>query len=124
MERINKILGAENTILEIEHPKHVEGLHQGIELRHVYFSYNSSREILHDINLTVEKGRTIALVGQSGSGKSTLVDLIPRYHDIQQGLGALKYFILKVDARKNMLFNPEESINFNGDTGPFIQSSV
>ena len=37
------------------------------------------------------------------------------------GLGALKYFILKVDARKNMLFNPEESINFNGDTGPFIQ---
>ena len=37
------------------------------------------------------------------------------------GLGALKYFILKVDARKNMLFNPEESIDFNGNTGPFIQ---
>ena len=39
------------------------------------------------------------------------------------GLGALKYFILKVDARKNMLFNPEESIDFNGNTGPFIQST-
>jgi arginyl-tRNA synthetase len=37
------------------------------------------------------------------------------------GMGALKYFILKVDARKNMLFNPEESIDFNGNTGPFIQ---
>ena len=85
MERINKILGAENTILESPHPKLIDGLHQSIELRHVFFSYNSSREILHDINLTVEKGKTIALVGQSGSGKSTLVDLIPRYHDIQEG---------------------------------------
>ena len=85
MERINKILGAENTILESPNPKLIDGLHQSIELRHVFFSYNSSREILHDINLTVEKGKTIALVGQSGSGKSTLVDLIPRYHDIQEG---------------------------------------
>ena len=85
MERINKILGAENTILESPNPKQIDGLHQCIELRHVFFSYNSSREILHDINLTVEKGKTIALVGQSGSGKSTLVDLIPRYHDIQEG---------------------------------------
>ena len=44
-------------------------------------------------------------------------------HEIARrvGLGALKYFILKVDARKNMLFNPEESIDFNGNTGPFIQ---
>ena len=51
----------------------------------VSFSYNGEREILKHINLKIEKGRTIALVGQSGSGKSTLVDLIPRYHDVQSG---------------------------------------
>ena len=85
MERINKILNAENNIKEVEHPIAIDGLHQSIELRHVSFSYNSSREILHDINMTIEKGKTIAIVGQSGSGKSTLVDLIPRYHDITEG---------------------------------------
>jgi ABC-type multidrug transport system fused ATPase/permease subunit len=52
----------------------------------VCFRYeNSEREVLHDINLTIQKGQTIALVGQSGSGKSTLVDLVPRYHDVTAG---------------------------------------
>ena len=51
----------------------------------MHFSYNEGHEILHDINLTIKKGQTIALVGQSGSGKSTLVDLIPRYHDVSSG---------------------------------------
>ena len=53
-----------------------------------------------------------------------LEDITPEEaHEIARivGMGALKYFILKVDARKNMLFNPEESIDFNGNTGPFIQ---
>ena len=85
MERINKILDAENNIKEVEHPISIDGLNQAIELKHVSFSYNSTREILHDINMTIEKGKTIAIVGQSGSGKSTLVDLIPRYHDICEG---------------------------------------
>ena len=85
MERINKILGAENNIKEIENAKVIDGLNKSIELRHVSFSYNSSREILTDINLNIPKGSTIALVGQSGSGKSTLVDLIPRYHDVCDG---------------------------------------
>ena len=85
MERINKILNAENPIKEVENPISIDGLHQSIELKHVSFSYNSTREILHDINMTIDKGKTIAIVGQSGSGKSTLVDLIPRYHDITEG---------------------------------------
>jgi subfamily B ATP-binding cassette protein MsbA len=55
-----------------------------IEFRNVGFSYNNV-VILHDINLTVEKGKTIALVGSSGSGKSTLADLIPRFHDVSSG---------------------------------------
>ncbi|MCD8235697.1 MAG: ABC transporter ATP-binding protein/permease [Prevotellaceae bacterium] len=85
MERINKILAAENHIKEAAHPKTLNGLNDEIKLDNVCFSYNESREILHHINISIKKGQTIALVGQSGSGKSTLVDLIPRYHDINSG---------------------------------------
>jgi subfamily B ATP-binding cassette protein MsbA len=56
-----------------------------VALRDVSFSYIADRPVLKHINLTVPKGKTIALVGQSGSGKSTLVDLIPRYHDVSSG---------------------------------------
>ena len=51
----------------------------------VSFAYDEGRTILHQISLTIPKGKTVALVGQSGSGKSTLVDLIPRYHDVSKG---------------------------------------
>lgn len=85
MERINKILSAENNIREIPNPKNINELKNNIELKNVSFSYDGSREILHDISLNVKKGETIALVGQSGSGKSTLVDLIPRFHDVTSG---------------------------------------
>ena len=61
-------------------------MNKEIRLDHVSFSYKEGQEVLHDICLTIPKGKTIALVGQSGSGKSTLVDLIPRYHDIDHGL--------------------------------------
>lgn len=85
MDRINKILAAENNILEPKNPHFIENLEQEIRLRNVSFCYAEGREVLHDINLSVPKGKTIALVGQSGSGKSTLVDLIPRYHDVTSG---------------------------------------
>ena len=85
LERINKILHAENNIKEVSDPKQIDALNESIQLEHVHFSYNEGHEILHDINLTIKKGQTIALVGQSGSGKSTLVDLIPRYHDVTSG---------------------------------------
>ncbi|MCQ2213320.1 MAG: ABC transporter ATP-binding protein/permease [Bacteroidaceae bacterium] len=85
MERINRILNAENNITELPSPRVIEGMNDEIELQGVSFSYDGSREILHDINLRVKKGQTIALVGQSGSGKSTLVDLVPRYHDVTTG---------------------------------------
>lgn len=85
MERINRILSAENHIQEKENPVVIQGLEHAIEVQGVNFCYNEGREILHEINLTVPKGKTIALVGQSGSGKSTLVDLIPRYHDVTSG---------------------------------------
>lgn len=85
MERVDKILKADNPIREIEHPKPLHGLEEKIEFKNISFSYDGRREVLKHIDLTVEKGKTIALVGQSGSGKSTLVDLLPRYHDVQEG---------------------------------------
>ncbi len=111
MERIDKILKAENNIKDPEHPKHIASFEHQIEFRHVWFGYreapSSSPEgdtnvsnsneapsgavggaiswVLKDINLIIPKGKTIALVGQSGGGKSTLVDLIPRYYDVQRG---------------------------------------
>lgn len=85
MERILKILNAQNPILEVENPQEVQGLQHDISFHHVSFSYQEDREVLSDITFTIPVGRSIALVGQSGSGKSTLVDLIPRYHDVQHG---------------------------------------
>ena len=84
MERVDKILKAENPIKEPAHPKPLTGLHDKIEFHDISFSYGT-REVLHHVSLTVPRGKTIALVGQSGSGKSTLVDLLPRYHDVQSG---------------------------------------
>lgn len=85
MERINRILGAENPIRQAPDAQPIEGLADSIQLSGVSFSYSDDREVLHDITLSVRKGQTVALVGQSGSGKSTLVDLIPRYHDVSRG---------------------------------------
>ena len=84
MERIDKILQAENVIKEKDNPKHISEFCEKIEFRNVSFKYDQ-KWILRNINLTIEKGKTIALVGQSGGGKSTLVDLIPRYYDVQEG---------------------------------------
>ena len=108
MERIDKILMAENTIKEPESPKHITSFEHEIEFRHVSFAYchtdltdhtdrteseerreskdlTDMKYVLKDINLKIEKGKTLAIVGQSGSGKSTLVDLIPRYYDVMEG---------------------------------------
>lgn len=85
VERVNKILNAENTIVEAPAPKEVKKFEKEILFRNVSFSYNGRQQVLQDINLHVGKGRTVALVGQSGSGKSTLVDLLPRYHDVTSG---------------------------------------
>ena len=84
MERVDKILKAENTIKEKPEPVRITSFGHSIEFRNVSFRYGE-KWVLRDINLKIEKGKTVALVGQSGSGKSTLVDLIPRYYDTQEG---------------------------------------
>jgi len=85
VERIDKILLAENNIKDPQTPVELKELKDEIEYKGVSFSYEDGREVLHDINLTIPRGKTIALVGQSGSGKSTLVDLLPRFYDVGKG---------------------------------------
>lgn len=85
MDRIDFILKADNPIKEPTEPQPMTSFEKDIELRNVSFSYVEGHQVLKNINLKVPKGKTIALVGQSGSGKSTLVDLIPRYHDVNEG---------------------------------------
>jgi subfamily B ATP-binding cassette protein MsbA len=84
MERVDKILMAENNIKEKAVTTPIKSFEHSIEFRHVSFRYGE-QWVLKDINVTIEKGKTVALVGQSGSGKSTMVDLIPRYYDVQEG---------------------------------------
>ena len=85
VERVNKILNAENPIKQCSNPKHIDGLEKKIEFSHVSFSYTPGQKVIDDVSFSVERGKTVAIVGQSGSGKSTLVDLLPRYHDVTGG---------------------------------------
>lgn len=84
LDRIEYLLTVENTITEKPNAKPITSFERSIEFRNVHFAYGE-KSILGNINFTIEKGKTIALVGASGAGKSTLVDLIPRFHDVTSG---------------------------------------
>lgn len=117
MERVDKIMNAVNDIREIEDPKHIDGFRNCIEVKGVSFSYEPGKEVLHDISLKIEKGKSIALVGQSGSGKSTLVDLIPRYYDVSYGcicIDGTDIRELRVKELRSLIGNVnQEAILFN-----------
>jgi subfamily B ATP-binding cassette protein MsbA len=84
LERINMIMDAENTIVDSPNALPIAHFDHSIEFKNVCFSYEG-KQVLNNINLTIHKGKTIAIVGASGAGKSTLVDLIPRFHDVSEG---------------------------------------
>lgn len=84
LHRIEEILNADNAISENENGIKLKDFQSNIELRNVSFGYNDVT-ILKNINLTIQKGKTVALVGSSGAGKSTLADLVPRFHDVSSG---------------------------------------
>ncbi len=84
VERVQDVLEASNNIKEKPGAITIKEFRGSIEYRNVYFSYDH-HDVLRDINLVIEKGRTVALVGHSGSGKSTMADLLPRFYDVRQG---------------------------------------
>ncbi|MFT3846710.1 MAG: ABC transporter ATP-binding protein [Lacibacter sp.] len=84
IERIEDVLNAPVVVEEKQNPVTITSFEKNIEFRNVSFAYNDII-VLENINLILEKGKTIALVGSSGSGKSTLADLVPRFHDVSSG---------------------------------------
>jgi subfamily B ATP-binding cassette protein MsbA len=84
-DRVDAILSAQNPIIEKENPEILDTIKQNIHYRNVSFSYNKKDSVLTNIDLKIEKGKTIALVGESGGGKSTLADLLPRFYDVTSG---------------------------------------
>ena len=117
MERIDKILDSENTIAEKSDAVSARTMEKGIDIRNLTFSYDGEKNVLKDINISIEKGKTIALVGQSGSGKSTLVDLIPRYYDVTSGevlIDGVNVKDMTVKSLRSLIGNVnQEAILFN-----------
>lgn len=116
IERIQHLIEEEQTVKEDLHPIRIDGFNHSIELKNVSFAY-PDKIILDNINLTIKKGQTIALVGSSGAGKSTLADLIPRFHDATTGEVLIdginiKKYALK-DLRHLMGIVTQEPILFN-----------
>ena len=107
-ERINAVLDAENVIKESPAPATIESFSNKIEYRKVSFAYSEGETgyVLQRINLEIEKGKTIALVGQSGSGKTTLADMLPRYYDPSEGeilIDGINIRLLKLNDLRKLL---------------------
>lgn len=115
-DRIDMIMAAENKIVEIPDAKHIEKFIEAIEYRSVYFKY-THEDVLKNVNLTIPKGKTIALVGQSGSGKSTIADLLPRFYDVIAGeifIDGINIKTYKIKDLRNLIGNVnQDPILFN-----------
>lgn len=116
IKRIEEIITAPNKVDEVENPVELIKFSDSIEFRNVTFSYEDVL-ILDNINLKIQKGKTIALVGSSGAGKSTLADLVPRFHDVSSGellidgVNINRYSLKSL--RNNMGIVTQEPILFN-----------
>ena len=116
LDRVNAILEEKMNVPEIENPVRINDFKEAIEFKNVSFKY-AEKYVLKNINLTIKKGQTVALVGPSGSGKSTLVDLLPRFWDVQEGEILIDGINIKdyklTDLRTLMGNVNQESILFN-----------
>lgn len=117
IERVDKILGATNSITDPEHPVKIDKLEGEVVYDDVSFSYNGEVQVAKNVSFSIKPGETVALVGQSGSGKSTLADLLPRFYDVQSGritIDGVDIRDLKVhDLRSYMGNVNQEAILFN-----------
>lgn len=118
-ERIDKILKAEDGIYEVAQPTVIAGFHKEIVYKDLSFKYHKSGDgyVLKNINLSIQKGKTIALVGQSGSGKTTMADMLPRFYDADKGEllidgHSIKNLSIK-SLRKRIGIVTQESVLFN-----------
>ncbi len=116
IERVQELLQAEEIIEEAPDALSISEFNKCIEFRNVSFSYQKEY-VLRNINLRIDKGKTIALVGHSGAGKTTIVDLIPRFYDCTEGeilIDGIPIKRLKIDHLRNLLgIVPQESVLFN-----------
>lgn len=117
MERVDKILSAPNPITDPADPKKIDSLKGEIKYENVTFGYDPSVPVVHDVDLSIRHGETVALVGQSGSGKSTLADLLPRFYDVDGGritIDGIDIRDLKVHDLRSFMGNVnQEAILFN-----------
>ena len=116
LDRLNEILEAPLTVEEIAKPIVLDTFKDCIEFNDVQFSYQDTA-ILKNINLTIKKGKSVALVGSSGAGKSTLADLVPRFHDVSAGVLSIDGKNIKDyslhSLRKSISIVTQEPILFN-----------
>jgi len=118
-ERINKILHADNLIYDAPDAKTMTSFNSAIEYNDIWFAYHKKGDgyVLKGINLKIEKGKTIALVGQSGSGKTTLADMLCRFYESDKGallIDGTDIKELKIDSlRKHIGVVTQESVLFN-----------
>ena len=114
--RIDKILDSKSNIMEIKNPVPIKKFSGKIAYENVSFRYQKEY-VLKNINLTIHKGKTIALVGQSGAGKSTLVDLLPRFYDATEGeisIDGINIRNLNINDLRNLMgIVTQEPILFN-----------
>lgn len=117
IDRIEKIINADAKIQEYPNAKPIQSFSQSIEFKNITFGYTQERTILKDINLTIPKGKSVALVGQSGSGKTTIANLIPRFYEPQIGEitidGTPIYQYKLADLRNLIGIVTQESLLFN-----------
>lgn len=117
LERISEILDYDLKVEEIEFPKTINDLKDKIEFKNIGFYYDSDNIILKDFNLTIPKGKTVALVGQSGSGKTTVANLLTRFYDVSEGeilVDGTNIKELSLEQYRNLLgMVTQESVLFN-----------
>lgn len=115
-ERVLELIDEKPLITDAPNAQEINSFEKSIELKNINFSY-PTRQILHNVNLSIPRGKTVALVGPSGGGKSTLIDLLPRFIEAQGGeilIDGKNLKSLKVDSvRALMGIVNQESILFN-----------